>query len=124
MLACLTIALGLASRRFGASLPSFIARYAGDILWATLVFWCLAFLRPRARVRSLALGSLAIAFAVEVSQVYHAPWIDAMRATRGGAVLLGQGFVWSDLACYAIGVAFAWALDRVLVRHPGASPAS
>ncbi|MBC7895034.1 MAG: DUF2809 domain-containing protein [Cytophagaceae bacterium] len=116
LLACLTIALGLASRRFGESLPSFIARYAGDALWATLVYWCLAFMRPRATARSLALGSLTIAFAVEVTQLYHAPWIDAVRATRLGALVLGHGFLWSDLACYGVGVLLAVVIDRPLAR--------
>lgn len=117
LLACLTIALGLASRRFGEFLPSFIARYAGDALWATLIFWCLALLRPRAGARSLAVGALGIAVAVEVTQLYHAPWIDAVRATRLGALVLGHGFLWSDLACYGIGVLLAVAIDRPLARR-------
>ena len=36
-----TIAAGLASRRFPALQPSFVARYAGDALWAAMVFWAL-----------------------------------------------------------------------------------
>jgi hypothetical protein len=123
LLACVTIALGLASRRYADQLPGIIARFAGDTLWATLVFWCLAFVRPRAPARSLALAALGIAFAVELSQLYKAPWIDAVRATRLGALVLGQGFLWSDLACYIAGVALAWGLDRVLTR-PAAVPAS
>ena len=30
----LVVALGLGSRRFGRSLPGFVAAYAGDTLWA------------------------------------------------------------------------------------------
>src|SRR5262245_12823566 len=48
----LTIAAGLASRRFGAVLPVFIATYAGDTLWAAMVFWGLALAAPRARTIS------------------------------------------------------------------------
>ena len=40
-----------------------------------------------------------------MSQLYHAPWIDAIRDTLPGALVLGYGFLWSDLACYAAGVA-------------------
>ena len=57
---------------------------------------------------------------IELSQLYHAPWIDAIRRTRLGGLVLGYGFLWSDLACYAVGVvcgAFAelligWLKDR------------
>lgn len=112
-----TIVLGLATRRFPSSFPTFIARYGGDALWAAMVFWLVALIRRRAGTRALALAALGIACIVESSQAYHAPWIDAVRATRGGALLLGQGFLWSDLACYAVGVAAAAALDLVFTRR-------
>jgi hypothetical protein len=51
-------------------------------------------------------GLLAISFAagIEASQLYHAPWLDAIRRTTLGGLALGYGFLWSDLACYAVGV--------------------
>ena len=113
----LTVALGLASRRFPAALPAFLATYAGDALWAAMVFWLAATLLPRARTVRLAAGALGVAAAVEVSQLYHAPWVDAVRATRLGALALGQGFLWSDLACYAAGVGIAALLDLGLARR-------
>jgi hypothetical protein len=111
-----TIALGLASRRFPEWQPAFVARYAGDALWAAMVFWLLALVRPRAAARRLGFAALGIAFAVEASQLYHAPWLDAIRDTRLGALALGQGFLWSDLVCYAVGVAVAVAIDVVALR--------
>ena len=45
--ACVTtIALGLASRRFGASLPDVVRLYAGDALWAATVYFLAATLWP------------------------------------------------------------------------------
>jgi hypothetical protein len=101
----LVIAAGLGSRVFGRSLPSFVATYAGDTLYATMVFVVLGILAPRWSTARLALTALACSCAIEVSQLYHAPWIDAMRRTLPGALVLGYGFLWSDLACYAVGVA-------------------
>jgi len=117
--ACVTtIALGLASRRFGASLPDVVRLYAGDALWAATVYFLAATLWPRARISSLATGALAFAFAIEASQLYHAPWIDGVRSTRLGALVLGQGFLWSDLACYTAGVIAAALVDRAISsRH-------
>lgn len=109
-----TIALGLLSRRHAASLPPAVAAYAGDVLWATMVAWLLALALPRARTAHLAAGALLVATLVELSQLYRAPWLDAIRATRPGALALGQGFLWSDLACYAAGAGVAAALDAAL----------
>lgn len=111
-----TIALGLGSRRFGAVLPTLVAQYAGDVLWATMVFWLCAIAAPGAARRRLAAAALAIAWAVECSQLYRAPWLDALRATTLGALALGQGFLWSDLLCYTGGVVLAVAVDLVLWR--------
>ncbi len=116
VLLVVTVVSGLASRRWAASLPAFIASYAGDVLWASMVVWVLALLCPRTSTLRLASSALAIAVAVELTQLYHAPWIDGIRATRLGALVLGQGFLWSDLACYAVGVGLAACLDWWLLR--------
>ena len=110
----LTVAAGLASRRFPEAQPAWIGAYAGDTLWAAMVFWILALVAPQAR--TVALGSLAvgIAWAVELSQLVRVPWLDAVRATRLGALALGQGFLWSDFVCYTVGAAIAAVLDRAL----------
>ena len=106
-----TIALGLASRRYRAELPEFIGAYAGDALWATMIFWLASIALPRASTTTLAAIAYGVSFTVELSQLYHAPWIDAIRATRLGALALGHGFLWSDLICYAVGVALASIID-------------
>jgi hypothetical protein len=122
LFACLTMVLGLGSRRYAAALPSFVARYAGDVLWASLVYWLLAWIRPRASRTMLAMAALFVAFAVEVSQLFHAPWIDGLRASRSGALVLGQGFLWTDLACYGVGVLIAAMLDPVARGRPSREP--
>ena len=115
LLALVTVALGLASRARRDALPAFLGTYAGDALWAAMVYFAAAALWPRARTRVLAACAGGFALAIELSQLYHAPWIDAVRATRGGALVLGQGFRWSDLGCYAVGIGLAAGVD-LLVR--------
>lgn len=109
-----TVALGLATRRFPAAFPDVVARYGGDALWAVMILWLGALVRPVAATSRLALAAFGICTAVEFSQLAHAPWIDAVRATRGGALVLGQGFLWSDLVSYAVGVASAALIDSRL----------
>ena len=111
-----TIALGLASRRYAEALPDFIAAYAGDTLWAILVYLIATILAPSASIRHRAGAALAFAFAIEASQLYHAPWIEEIRANRLAALVLGSGFLWSDLACYAVGVALGAAGEALAFR--------
>jgi hypothetical protein len=47
---------------------------------------------------------MILSIAVELSQLNHAPWIESIRQTTVGGLILGFGFLWSDLACYAVGV--------------------
>ena len=95
-----------------------MAEYAGDTLWSMAVYWTLAIAWPRTGYVRRGLLALGIAVAVEVSQLFHPAWLDAIRRTRAGGWLLGFGFLWSDLACYAVGVAAAVALDRLLATPP------
>lgn len=110
------IVLGLASRHYGRHLPAFFAEYAGDTLWALMVFFLVSSLVPRLRVSSRAGIAIAFAYAVEISQLYHAPWIDAVRQTRLGGLILGFGFLATDLVCYASGIAIGAFLDSTLLR--------
>jgi len=103
-LLALTIALGLASRRFGDHLPSFVAAYAGDTLWATVAFLMFGLILRRASTGTVALLAISFSVLVELSQLYKAPWIEALRRTTLGGLLLGFDFVWSDLICYTVGV--------------------
>ena len=100
----LVVALGLASRRFAIWLPHFVAIYAGDTLWALLVFLGIGFLWPRWTTLRVAGLALTFAVCIEFSQLYHAPWLDALRHTLPGHLVLGDTFVASDLLCYMVGV--------------------
>ena len=110
---CIVVPLGLASRRFAAVLPEFIATYAGDTLWALMAFLTVAFIAPRWPSFRVALAALGHILLVEMSQLYHAPWIDTLRHTTLGGLLLGYGFLWSDLVCYTVGVGLGLLLEEL-----------
>jgi Protein of unknown function (DUF2809) len=105
------VVLGLGSRHPAVPLPRFFSAYAGDALWTVMVYLCLLFLLPRVSVLRAAVAALGISFAVELSQLIHVPWLDALRAHRFGALLLGRGFLASDLLCYTVGTSLAAGLD-------------
>lgn len=106
-LAVVVIVPGLASRRYGEHLPALVAEYAGDTLWAMAVFFTLCALVPAISLRRRVAIALVIAFAVEFSQLWHAPWLEQIRKTTPGHLILGVGFVWTDLICYTSGIALA-----------------
>ncbi|HWT83866.1 MAG TPA: DUF2809 domain-containing protein [Candidatus Methylomirabilis sp.] len=115
-LACL---LGIGSRRYAHALPGFIAAYAGDTLWALAAFLGFGLIMPRASTRTIAVLAMAFSVAIELSQLYHAPWIDSIRQTTLGGLILGFDFVWSDLVCYAVGVGLGLAIENIGGIVPG-----
>ncbi len=106
--------VGLASRRFRAYLPTFVGEYSGDTLWALMLFLVVSFVLANRPLLQRCGVSLALAFAVEVSQLYHAPWIDGIRRTTLGGLVLGFGFLWTDLVCYAVGIATGAIVERLV----------
>jgi hypothetical protein len=116
-LIAIAVVLGLGSRRLAAHLPGFVAAYTGDTLWAFVAFQGIGLILPRAPVWRVALLAILFSVSIELSQLYHAPWIDSIRRTTLGGLALGYGFVWSDLACYAAGVGLGVIIDRS--RGPG-----
>ena len=115
ILVCL---LGIGSRRYAHVLPGFIAAYAGDTFWALATYLGIGLILPRASTRTVACLAMAFSLAIEISQLYHAPWIDSNRQTTLGGLILGFGFLWSDLACYALGVSLGVVMDIWFFNRP------
>lgn len=112
----LTIAIGLTLRRFGyaAGFPFAVVKYGGSILWGAMVYWLLATILVTSRPLRIASVALIAAAAVEFSRLWHTPALDAFRLTTAGALLLGRVFSLWNVAAYAVGIAAALALDRIL----------
>lgn len=113
-----TIGLGLASRKFPMLFPSVLEKYPGDALWAQMVYWLVGFFNPTASVAKVALYSLALSYADEISQIYQAPWINQIRATTLGHLVLGSSFSWLDMLAYTVGIALVAPIEWLLLRRP------
>lgn len=110
----LVIILGLSSRKFAFALPTLLNDYLGDALWALMIFIGFGFLFPKIETKKLAFISLMFCYGIEVSQLYHAEWIDSIRATTLGGLVLGYGFLRSDLVAYTIGVGIGFLFELIL----------
>ena len=111
-----TIAVGLAVHFGGARLPLAVRDVIGDALWAMMLTWWVSALWPRLAGGARAAVALGSCYAVEASQLYHSPGLDAARATTLGHLVLGSGFDLRDLAAYALGVLGAVVIERAVRR--------
>ena len=117
-LACATIAGGLLVHLRGAALGFAARDMLGDALWAAMIAWWVGALAPGARLAVRSAIAYAVCACVETSQLYHAPVLDAARATQVGHFVLGSGFDPRDFMAYAAGVALAALLEATVVaRH-------
>ena len=114
-----TVVIGLVVHLGGRGVAPSLRDMLGDALWTAMMLWWVSVVAPRAPLWLRGALALAISFAVEASQLYRAPWLDAARSTLPGHLVLGSGYDTRDLAAYATGAAVAMWLDRVLMRAPG-----
>ena len=117
--AAAVLLMGLASRSYRSQLPTFVAEYAGDSFWALLLFLLISATFAGRRLRERIALALVLALLVELSQLYHAPWIDSLRRTTLGGLVLGFGFLWTDLWCYAVGIALGAVVESLAKRVIG-----
>jgi hypothetical protein len=113
----LTLTVGLVSRKFPQLFHPFLAEYLGDTMWALLVFWLFRIIFFQKNTLSIAVMALSFSFLIEISQFYHAPWIDNIRSTTIGALVLGHSFLWSDILCYTAGIALGVLIDLLLIKR-------
>lgn len=111
-----TIGLGLASRYDGLHLPAVITAHAGDALWAVMIYFGVRALWPQGGRRLAALIGLLFCYAIEASQLLQLDWLNAIRSTTLGALVLGRGFLVVDLFRYTAGIGLAYLLDWRLGR--------
>ena len=115
----IVVLLGLGSRKFPDEIPLFLSRHAGDALWGSMVYLGFRLLLTQHR-RILSLGlSLLFSFGIEFSQLYQAEWINGIRDTLLGSLILGSGFLWVDLIRYTAGIAIVSIIEYfILYRLP------
>lgn len=112
-----TLATGLLSTQLrGRGLPYVVDKGLPDALYAVLMAWLVALVRPKLSIVGLAACAFACSALVELSQLYQADWIGALRATRLGGLALGHGFHGTDFFWYGLGAVAAAGIDQSLVR--------
>lgn len=111
----LIVLLGILSRKINA-IPQFI----GDALYAVMIYFGSRMLFLNGNNLQQILFPLIICYLIELQQLYNAKWIVEIRNSTLGHYILGQGFLWSDLIAYTIGIVLAYKIDKFKYRkmHP------
>ena len=112
----LVVVAGLLSRRCG-----WIPACVGDGLWAVMMFCLWRAAASGWKLSRVAVAALITCYAVELSQLITWPWLCAVRSTVVGHLVLGQGFLVSDMVAYTAGVAVAYVV-ALMCEHRGKSP--
>lgn len=108
---------GLSVRNSEPHLPYYLSLIGPDMIWAGMVFLGFGILFPKTNTLTIGIYSLLFAFSIELSQLYQAPWIQDIRSNKWGGLILGHGFLWSDLLAYSMGIALLAFLDDRFIYH-------
>ncbi|OAB43755.1 hypothetical protein PGLA_08215 [Paenibacillus glacialis] len=111
------IILGISSRVLTDVIPIFVSRHFGDIFWASMVYFGCRILLLKQRLMVSVYLSVLFSFTIEFSQLYQAEWINSIRSTVLGALILGRGFLSVDLIRYMVGIVFSYVMDYFWISH-------
>lgn len=94
---------GLLTKYYRGYGEEWVNHSLGGVLY--VIFWVLFFslLFPRVSHWKIALYVFLATSAVELLQLWHPPWLEAIRANPIGVTLLGNSFTWLDFPHYLVG---------------------
>ena len=107
--------LGFATKVYTGPAAWWVNDYLGGVLY--VIFWLLVALliRPSLSPVKVAIGVFVVTSALETLQLWHPPFLEAIRATFLGQALIGTTFIPWDFLHYAVGCV----LGVLLVRGIG-----
>jgi glycopeptide antibiotics resistance protein len=101
----------------------YFVRFAENTYWSStfgaiayIIFWMLLvqLLVPKASPQWTAIGVLLATCAIEFLQLWQPPFLQALRATLPGRLVLGNTFLWDDFPPYFAGAFLGWVVIKQL----------
>ncbi len=111
------MAIGYTSRQYYPTTGTFIHDYVGDAIWAGMIYFGFRMIQSQTSCLKSAIYAIIFCFGIEFLQLYHATWIESLRHTKLGGLILGFEFLWSDLLSYTIGILIAFIIDNQLITN-------
>ena len=88
----------------------------GDSLWALMVYWGFCVVFRGESVVKISLLAWGFSFGIEFLQIYQVPWMQEIRHTKLGGLVLGFGFKWEDLICYSVGILTGLIVEQKVLK--------
>jgi Protein of unknown function (DUF2809) len=103
--------------RFYAPISPDWRDYSGGA--AYVIFWILvyAFFKPTAPALPVAVTVFLVTCCLEFLQLWHPAWLEAMRRTLPGRLVLGTTFQVSDFPPYIVGAVIGFGAMRALALN-------
>ena len=92
----------------------FIRPYGGDILVTLLICCAIRVILPKGYRLPIGGGVLLLAILVEVGQYFGLVYLLGLGHIEFFRILIGTGFSWWDMVCYAVGCILFVAVDAVV----------
>lgn len=86
----------------------------GDIFYAVMIYFIVRFFLLKSDLKIITFISIVTCYGVEILQLYQANWIVEIRNTTFGHLVLGQGFLWSDLLAYTLGIILCYIVEKFI----------
>jgi len=100
--------LGLSCPFYSGPGSYWFNNYLGDVLYQIFLILLIIFIFPQASTRWTSLGVFITSSLIEFLQLWHPPFLQAIRATLLGRLMLGTTFSWEDFLFYAVGGILGW----------------
>ena len=114
---CILTPLGFAFKAYNGPGRLWFNDYGAGVVYE--VFWCLVaffFWPRRAYITKIAAAVFVATCALEVLQLWRPWFLQAIRATYLGSVILGTTFVWWDFPHYLLGCLIGWLWMRGITK--------
>lgn len=114
----ITILLGMVSFLLRGTAVDTMANHAGGALYVVaLIFLALCLAPAQAQFPArICVGAFCLTCAIEFLQLWHPPFLEAMRGTLPGRLILGNTFGWLDFPAYLVGSVLGFVVLRLRVR--------
>jgi len=110
-------AFGLPARTIPDQLPAWYVLYFGDYLWAMLLFFGFALAFQKMNTFKVVIATLLFTYSIEISQLFHPQWLEYLRSIKFFGLILGYGFLWSDIVAYTLGISTGALIVHFLLQH-------
>ena len=108
------VAIGLASKFYQGPLAFWVNNSFSSLFYEMFWIFLVIFIWLRLSPGWVAFWVFIVTSALEFMQLWKPPFLQAIRSTLIGRLLLGTTFVWGDFLYYLIGCVLGWLILRSL----------